>query len=58
MRMLMSGGGIGTLGALVGGLLAARPVLALRLLRMLPTSAFARMLLVRAVTALRTKHRS
>ena len=33
MKMLMSGQGIGTVGALIGGLLISRPALALRLLR-------------------------
>jgi hypothetical protein len=55
MQMLMSRRGLGTLGAAVAGLLIARPALALRLLRMLPASAVARMLLIRAVTAMRTK---
>jgi hypothetical protein len=55
MRLLMSGRGIGTVGALVGGLLMARPKLAFRLLRMLPTGAVARMLMIKAVTAFRTK---
>src|SRR5271155_594086 len=55
MQMLMSGRGLGTLGALAAGLLMARPALALRLLRAVPASAVARMLLVRAVTALRSK---
>jgi hypothetical protein len=32
MRLLMSGRGLGTVGALAGGLLLARPALALRLL--------------------------
>jgi hypothetical protein len=56
MKLLMSGRGIGTAGAIVGGLLMARPALALKLLRMLPTGAVARMLMVKAVTALRSKH--
>jgi|SRR5271155_2534913 len=55
MQMLMSGRGLGTLGAVAAGLLIARPGLALRLLRAVPASAVARMLLVRAVTALRSK---
>jgi len=55
MRMLMSGGGVGTLGAVAAGLLIARPALALRLLRMLPVGAFAKMLVSKALTALRTK---
>jgi hypothetical protein len=53
MQLLMSGRGLGTLGAVAAGLLVARPALALRLLRMLPASALARMFLVRAFTALR-----
>jgi hypothetical protein len=56
MRLLLSGRGIGTVGALVGGLLIARPALAFRLLRMLPTGAVARMLMIKAVAALRAKH--
>ena len=55
LQLLMSGRGVGTLGALAAGLIAARPALALRLLRMLPASAIGRMLLVRAVSALRAK---
>ena len=55
LQMLMSGRGLGTLGALAAGLFAARPALALRLLRMLPATAIGRMLLVRALSALRTK---
>ena len=55
MQMLTSGKGLGTLGAMAGGLLIARPALALRLLRMLPASAVARTLLVRAFTAWRSK---
>jgi hypothetical protein len=56
MQMLLSGRGLGTVGAAAAGLLVARPALALRLLRMLPAGALARMLLARAVTALRSKH--
>jgi hypothetical protein len=56
MQLLMSGRGIGTLGALAAGLLMARPALALRLLRMLPASALARMILTRTFSALRAKH--
>jgi hypothetical protein len=55
MQMLMSGRGLGTVGAIAAGLLIARPALALRLLRMLPASAVARMLVLRAFTALRRK---
>jgi hypothetical protein len=53
--MLMSGRGLGTLGALAAGLIVARPALALRVLRLLPASAIGRMLLVRAISALRAK---
>jgi hypothetical protein len=55
MRMLMSERGLGIIGAGASGLLLARPALALRLLRMLPASAFAKMMLTRAMMALRTK---
>jgi hypothetical protein len=56
MRLLMSGRGIGTVGAVVGGLLMARPALAFKLLRMLPTGAVARMLIIKAITAFRAKN--
>jgi hypothetical protein len=56
MRLLLSGRGIGTAGAIVGGLLMARPALAFKLLRMLPTGAVARMLMIKAVTAMRSRH--
>jgi hypothetical protein len=55
MQMLMSGRGLGTLGAAAAGLLIARPALALRLLRMLPAGAVAKTILLRVVAALRTK---
>jgi hypothetical protein len=55
MKMLMSGRGVGTVGAVVGGLLMARPSLALRLLRMLPARAITRILVVRAISALRSR---
>lgn len=55
MQMLMSERGLGILGAAATGLLIARPALALRLLRMLPASAFAKALLSRAITAMRPK---
>jgi hypothetical protein len=55
MQMLMSGRGLGTVGAIAAGLLIARPALALRLLRMLPVSAVARMLVLKAFTSLRTR---
>jgi len=55
MQLLMSGRGLGTVGAVLAGLLLARPTLALRLLRMLPASAVARMVMTRAFGALRAK---
>src|SRR5277367_2764980 len=53
MQMLMSSRGLGTLGALAGGLLIARPGLALRLLRLVPAGTVAKMLMARAVAALK-----
>jgi hypothetical protein len=55
MKMLLSGRGLGTLSALVGGVLVARPALALRLLRLVPTGAVARMLLVKGIAAFRAR---
>jgi hypothetical protein len=55
MQILMSGRGLGTVGAMAAGLLLARPALALRLLRMLPASAVARMIMLKAFNALRRK---
>jgi hypothetical protein len=55
MQMLLSGRGLGTLGALAGGLLIARPALALRLLKFVPASAVAKMIMARAVAALKSK---
>lgn len=57
MKLLLSGRGVGTVGAVVGGLLMARPALAWRLLRMIPTSAAARMLLLKAITEFRSRRR-
>jgi hypothetical protein len=54
MKMLLSARGAGTLGALACGVVVARPQLALRLLRMLPAGAIGRMLLVKAISALRS----
>ena len=54
MRLLLSGRGIGTVGAVLGGLAIARPALAFRLLRMLPVGALARMVLVKAIYSLRS----
>ena len=55
LRMLMSGRGMGAVGAAAAGILLTRPALALRILRMLPAGAIGRMLLVRAVGALRAQ---
>jgi hypothetical protein len=55
MQMLLSSRGLGTLGALAGGLLLARPALALRLLRFVPASSVAKMLMAKAVSALKSK---
>ncbi len=55
MKVLMGSRGLGILGAVAGGLFIARPALALRLLRMLPSGAVGRMLLMKAITALRAK---
>jgi hypothetical protein len=55
MKLLLSGRGVGTVGAVVGGLLMARPALAIRLARMIPAGAVARMLLVKGLAALRAK---
>jgi len=53
MKLLMSGRGIGTVSAVLGGLVIARPALAFRLLRMLPAGAVARLLLVKAIASLK-----
>jgi len=50
MRALLSSRGLGAAGALVGGLLIARPSLALRLLRMVPVSAVGKMLISKAIS--------
>ena len=55
MRMLMSTRGLGALSAIAGGLLVARPALVLRMLKLLPTGAVARMIAVNVLSALRTK---
>jgi hypothetical protein len=54
MQMLMSGRGLGAVGALAGGLLIARPALAWRLLRLLPTSAVTRMIIARIIGSMRS----
>ena len=55
MQMLLSGRGMGVVGAVAAGLFIARPALALRLIRMLPAGTAARMLLPRVLDMLRTK---
>jgi hypothetical protein len=55
MQLLMSGRGLGTLGAAAAGLLVARPAWALRLLRLMPAGTFARMLAARLLAALHDK---
>ena len=57
MRALMSGRGLGAVGAMAGGLLIARPGLAWRLLRILPTSAVARVVVAKVMSAMRGKNR-
>ncbi len=52
MRALLSSRGLGAAGALVGGLLIARPALALRLLRMVPVGAVGKMLIAKAISGL------
>jgi hypothetical protein len=49
MQALMSGRGLGAIGAVASGLVLSRPALAWRLIRLLPTSAIARMVLARIV---------
>jgi hypothetical protein len=49
MQAVMSGRGLGAIGAIASGLVLARPALAWRLIRLLPTSAVARMLLARVM---------
>jgi len=55
MRALLSSRGLGALGALAGGLLLARPTLALRLLRVVPVGAVGKMLIAKAISGLRAK---
>jgi hypothetical protein len=49
IRALMSGRGLGAIGAILSGLVLSRPALAWRLIRLLPTSAVARAILTRIV---------
>ncbi len=52
MRALLSSRGLGAAGALVGGLLIARPSLALRMLRMVPVGTVGKMLIAKAISGL------
>jgi hypothetical protein len=58
MQALLSSKGLGAAGAVVGGLLLARPALALRVLRMVPASAVGKMLLVKAMEAFKANRDS
>jgi hypothetical protein len=58
MKMLLSARGAGTVGAVACGLLISRPALALRLLRLVPTGAIGRMILIKAISALRSNQAS
>lgn len=55
LRLLLSGKGLGTLGAVVTGLLVSRPGLAMRLLRLLPVGAMVRQMAVRLFAQHREK---
>ncbi len=55
MRMLMSGRGLGAAAAVLGGLLIARPALAWRIIKLLPTGAMARVFILRALAGLKER---
>jgi hypothetical protein len=55
MQALLSSRGLGAIGALAGGLLIARPALALRLLQMVPASAVGKMLLSKVLAGFRAR---
>jgi len=55
MRALLSGRGIGTAGAVLTGLLVARPALLVRALRLIPTGAVARLLLVKGISWIKAR---
>ena len=55
MRTLLSGRGMGAVGAVVGGLLLSRPGLAWRLIRMFPAGALSRIVMGRVIGAMRGK---
>ena len=52
LRALMSGRGLGAIGALASGLVLSRPALAWRLIRLLPTGAIARAVLSSVVRSM------
>jgi hypothetical protein len=58
MQALLSSKGLGATGALIGGLILARPALALRMLRMVPAGAVGKMLLVKGLEAFRSRRQS
>jgi hypothetical protein len=58
MRALMSGRGLGAVGATAAGLFMARPALAWKLIRMLPAGALLRMALARFVGGMRERRAS
>ncbi len=55
MRALLSGRGLGAVGATAAGLLLARPALVWRLIRMVPKGALMRILALRLTEALRPR---
>lgn len=55
MRALLSSRGLGAAGALVGGLLIARPTLALRMLRLVPVGTVGKMLIAKVISGLGKK---
>jgi hypothetical protein len=58
MQALMSGRGLGAMGAIASGLVLTRPALAWRLIRLLPTGAVARAILARVVLGAAKKPRA
>ena len=58
MRALLSGRGLGAVGATAAGLFVARPALAWKLLRMLPAGALLRVALARFVGGMRERRAS
>jgi hypothetical protein len=58
MQALMSGRGLGAIGAIASGLVLTRPALAWRLIRLLPTRAVARAILARVVLGAAKKPRA